>query len=403
MADYSQLSDSQLADAMASARDAVPQYGDRARVALAEITAEARLRQTRRAQEAHTAARQAQASRVAGYADEYRQLVPRLEEQVQQWSPPPHPDQEAALAAEDAPQSAGGLGAWKLWNRPLVKTGPMWSRDQRAAELARRLQAERVAAEKAGAERLAAFDSVYPGIQQVNTDVSHTWSPGLEPWSGVATVLSYPGAWAGMFGSLAQAAAGDAMSAAGAPSYASDRRGELVERAGRAADSVLMNIPTNLAYAATWDRDYAPGYARAYWDDIKRRSEAPLSQLRPGGELPAARYRAADVPEDVLDFTGQMLDKSGMSDGVKLAVQLPVMFATGLVTDPFMPNYRAAKSGLHALGMVGKDAAYAGGMMAGIPVAQSMLTSRSAADQQAMDRYYDALIQGLRSQNRIAE
>lgn len=338
-------------------------------------------------------------SQVAAHQQSYRDRIGQMEQEVAQWRPPPHPSPDKAFAAEESPQ----LAYWydpRLWNRPLVKTRGMWERDNRAAELARRIQAERKVASAAGPAQLAAFDSLTAGADLVDTSVRETWDPGLEPWGLLNKAMSYPSAWGSMFGGAAQAASGAALAAAGLPNYAADKQEVLERQTENAADDVLFNLPTKLAYMATGNKRYAPAYARAYWDEVSRRERAPVSVLRPLAELPRPENLSADLSGDTYDVVGDLLKNTGLSDQAKGAIQVPAMIAAGSVTDMMMPNYAAAKP-LQRAGMFAKDLAAGGAIVGALPVAAGMSQSRSELERQFIDNHYDRLLQAVQSQNRI--
>lgn len=396
MADYSALSAAELESAYRAMQGRAAEHGPAASRELAAIRAEAdrRLRQSR-------LSRQEETSReVASHADAYRSRLGEIEGEVRQWRAPPHPRPDDAFAAEESPQLANSF-EWRLWNKPMVKTRGMWERDNRAAELARRLQAERKRAQELGPTQLAAFDSVYPGVDLIDTQVSDSWTVGLEPWGMVNKALSYPSAWAGMFVTAGQGAAGDALAAAGAPNYAADDRNNIAWQQVNAADDVLFNLPTKLAYMATGDRDYAPAYARSYWDEVRQREQAPLSVLRPGASLPSPRNVSGDAGAAAFDVTGDLLKGTGMSDTAKLAVQVPAMILAGSFTDPFMPKYAGSLARRAAL--LGGDVATGGAIVGALPIGQAVATSQSDRERMAMDQYYDNLLRALQQQNRITE
>lgn len=394
MADYATLSDDALAAAYEGLKSRASEHGTAARREMAAVAEETQ----RRLRQRYLAQREAAASEAASYADAYRSRLGEIEQGVRQWRAPPHPRPDEAFAAEESPQLANSF-EWRLWNKPMVKTRAMWERDSRAAELARRLQAERKLAQEAGPAQLAAFDSVYPGVDLVDTSVSDSWRVGLEPWGMVNKVLSYPSAWPGMFAAGGQLAAGSALEAAGSPNYAADDRNNISWQQVNAADDVLFNLPTKLAYMATGDRDYAPAYARSYWDEVRKREQAPLSVLRPGASLPSPRNVSGDAGAAVFDVTGDLLKGTGMSDTAKLAVQVPAMILAGTLTDPFMPRYGASL--LRNAALLGGDVAAGGAIVGAIPIGQAIATSQSDRERMGVEQYYDNLLRALQQQNRI--
>ena len=396
MAEYSSLTDEQLLASHQELVGLLNRYPDTARRKLDAV----RLEAERRQRASRLAGQESFERDVAERASAYGQLPARLEAEVAGWRPPPHPRPEEAFDAEESPQLASRFSL-RPWNKPLVKTGRMWERDNRAAELARRLQAERRAAEQDGPAALAAFDKALPLVAHVDTNVTDTWSPGLEPWGLIGRGLSLPSAFGSMFAGLGEQASGRALAAAGVPNKASDEMADIEWRTSRTADDLLGNIPTGLYYMATGDKRYAPGYAKAYWDEVSRRESAPLSVMRPGASLPDTSSSSYDTGSRAMEYTDDMTKGLGLSDNARLAAGMGSMMLAGAATDVFQPSYAGGL--LRRAGAFGKDMSYGAGIQGGIIGAQIAGRDTRQEDQAALDAYYDNLLRSLQSQNRITE
>ena len=370
--------------------------------------AAARIRSERDA--AFAAARNAEAEyqradfarQVALRSPDYAALPSRLASEVQSWQPPPHPRPDAALAAEESPQLANGLLELRLINKPLVKTPGMWDRDHRAAEAVRRLQAERKAAEQRGPADLAAFDSVLPLASEVDTNVSDTWTPGMEEWGLVNKGLSLPAAFGSLFTGMGEQFAGQMLASAGVPNKAWDERAVTESQVINAADDLMGNIPSGMYYMATGDKRRAPGYAKAYWSEVKRRESEPLYQMRPAMSVPAPPHRSYDTGARAMEYTEDMLRGTGLSDAAKLGLGFSAAVLAGSGTDVFMP-YQAARGLGDASRMAAKDLAYGGGIQGALLGAQMMPPDYREAKRQAVDDQYSQMIRSLLSENRIAK
>ena len=399
MAEYGHLTDDEL---VAELRAMQAREGVESQQAVAAAKASLQGEVDRRVRAAQIQAREGVDARIAQHAEYYRGLPAKLEGEVRQWRPPPHPRPGRAFDAELSPQLSNSV-EWRLWNKPHVSTGAMWERDNRAAELARRLQAERQAAAKAGSEQLAAFDETLPGVDLLDTSVSDTWRPGWEQWGLLHKGLSLPSAALSAVGGLGQQAFGHAASAFGIPNKAADDADALAWQTFNAADDATGNIGTGVYNMLTGDNRYAPGYQRHYWDEIQQRAAAPLSVLRPRDIQPKPSVLSADTQRYAAEYSDDMLKGTGLSDAAKAGISVAAAFGAGAITDPIMPDYFSAPSHMARLKMLGKDAAVAAGLMSGSTAAASGLMDRKDLDQQELERFYSDLIQRLQSQNRITK
>lgn len=379
-----------------------------ARSAMAEIPPEyAGTPEAKRRREALTqAARSEQAARrqlteatfyrdVATHAERYKSLAPRIQEEVMQWRAPPHPRPDVAIAAQEAPQLAKGWGEFALWNKELVSTPGKWGRDNRAAEFARRLQAERRLAEQAGTAQLAAFDQVYPGVMDIDTQVKDSYHPGgVEEWGAFNQVFALPDRFAALFGSTGERASGAALAALGVPNKAADEDNELAWKQVNATDALLGNIPLGLTYGITGNKQYAPAYMKAYWDDVRRRESAPLYEPRMG-QLPVApRNQTYGLPERAYEYTQDLTRGLGLSDGTRMGLGLGAQLATGMATDAYMPNYDVMRP-LQRLRAAGRDAGFAGGLMAAVMGSQMLPQDFREVKQQVSEQQYRQALQSL--------
>lgn len=397
MADYSGLTDSQLAQARQEMQGRVGEYGQRAQDELRLIQEEL----ARRVRAAELADQAAFEKERDSYSAWYKELPGRLEKDVRSWRPPPHPRPDEAFDAELSPQIAN----WTLSpiDKPLVKTQGQWNRDQRAAELARQMQAERRRAEERGPVHLAAFDQALPGIDLADTEVPDTWQPGLEPWGGIAKGMAIPSAFGSTFAGVGELVGGQALQAAGVPNKSADEAGEVAMRTAYAADDALGNIPTGVLYGLTGNRSLAPGYMREYWDEVARREQAPLYTLRPGPATALSPHRSHDAGNRVMDYSDDMLKGGGLSENAKMGVGLGAALLAGTATDVFMPILHAKKAltPLRAAGLMGQDVAYGAGLQGAVLGSQLLPQGEQSMLKQAYDQYYEDLMRSRLEQNRI--
>jgi len=270
----------------------------------------------------------------------------------------------------------------------------MWQRDQRAAELARRLQAKRKAAAGLGEADLAAFDTALPWVSQADTNVSDTWQPGMEEWGLLNKGLSLPAAFGSLFTGMGEQFSGQALAAVGVPNKAWDERAQTEAQMINAADDLMGNIPLGLYYMATGDKSNAPGYARAYWDDVRQRESAPLYQLRPSQNIPPPRLRSYDAGGRAREYADDMLRGTGLSDTAKLGVGFGAAVLAGSGTDVFMP-YHAAKGLGDVSRMAAKDLGYGGGLQAALLGMQMQPPEYRDAKRLVVDDQYSQMIRSL--------
>lgn len=392
MAEYAGLTDQQLAAEREQLQGLVARYGERAQRELSLVAAE----QQRRAQAARLAEQEAFDKERDSYAAWYRELPQRLETQVAGWQPPPHPRRAEAIAAELSPQIA--RHTWSPVNKPLVKTEGMWNRDQRAAELARLMQAERQRAERSGPVHLAAFDQALPLVPLVNTEVKDTWSPGLEPWGLVNKGLGLPGVLGSVVGGAGELAWGQLANAAGVPSKAYDDRGETLVRTLRAGDDLLGSIPTASYNMITGDGRVRPSYQQAYMDAVQGMESEPMYRLRPTPDY-APSSLSYDLSARAGDYTEDITRGLGWSPGTRAAANFGSALLAGTLTDPFMPYGGGARQFAKELG---KDLAVGGGILGAAVGWHLMPPSQEEMERQAVEQHYEDMLTRLRPQNRIA-
>lgn len=399
MAEYGHLTDDELVSELRAMRG---REGSESPQAVASAKAALQAEVDRRVRAAQLQARVGLDARIAQHAEYYRGLPEKLEGEVRQWRPPAHPRPEKAAAAEISPQ-LDSFWDWRLWNKKHVSTPAMWDRDNRAAEMARRLQEERKAAERAGPEQLAAFDETLPGVHLLDTSASDTWQPGWEQWGLLNQGLSLPSNVASYIGGLAQQASGQSLAAAGVPNKAADEQNQLAWQTFHAGDDATGNLLTGLYSMVGSNKDYAPAPQKRYWDVVQQRANAPLSVLRPRDIQPRAHLLSADIGRSASEYTDDMTKGSGLSKPARDALSIGAAFLANSATDMFMPDYASAASHLARARMLGKDAAFAGGLLGASSVAASGLMNKKDMEQQQVESFYQDLIQRLQQQNRIVE
>lgn len=382
-----------LRAAQAAVAEIPPEYADtpeagRRRAAAAEA---ARSEQAARRQLAEATFYQD----VASHSERYKSLAPRIQEELMQWQAPPHPRPDVAIAAQEAPQLAKGWGDFSLFNKEYVKTPGHWQRDSLAAEMARRLQAERRLAEQSGEAQLAAFDQVYPGVMDIDTEVKDSYRPGgIEEWVPLNQALALPDRFAALFGSVGERASGAALSALGVPNKAADEDNELAWKQVNATDALLGNIPLGVTYAITGNKQYAPAYMKAYWDDVRRRESAPLYEPRMGPLPVAPRNQTYGLPERAYDYTQDLTKGTGLSDAARMGLGLGAQLATAMATDAYMPHYDLMRPA-QRLRAVGRDAGFAGGLMAAVLGSQMLPQDLREVKKQVSEEQYRQALQSL--------